>query len=310
MDELSHLTTEQPNPASAGIDAKDTRDILAIICEEDKKVPQAVEAALDQLAPFIDRLVQRFLEGGRLFYVGAGTSGRLGVLDASECPPTYGTDPDMVQGVIAGGMAALTRSVEAAEDSEEAGKAALLERHFSGRDVLFGITASGQAPFVIGAMKYAGDIGATVGALGCNQQSGVFKYAEFPVFVDVGPEIVSGSTRMKAGSAQKLVLNMISTSAMIRLGKVYNNLMVDLKPVNHKLLLRARRLIALATGAGAEEAATLFEASEGQVKTAIVMKLAGLSRAEAQAALAKNGGRIADTVADAIAVTDASSKNQ
>ena len=176
-------------------------------------------------------------------------------------------------------------------------KNALMDRQFSQNDVLLGITASGQAPFVIGAMKYARSLKASVGALGCNQESQIFKHAEFSVFVDVGPEIISGSTRMKAGTAQKLILNMITTTAMIRLGKVYNNLMVDLKPVNRKLVLRARRLIALATGCTVEEAASLFETSEGHVKTAIIMQLLKMNREEALAALEKHGGRVATTIA-------------
>lgn len=296
MDELSQLTTEQPNPASAGIDRKSTAEILEIINREDRKVPEAVAAALDRIAPFIDALVEAFRQGGRLFYIGAGTSGRLGVLDASECPPTYGSDPRMVQGIIAGGEPALTRSVEWAEDDEEAGRAALAEREFCEKDVLLGITASGQAPFVLGAMAYARSLGAVVGALGCNKKSRIFDAADFPIFVDVGREIVTGSTRMKSGTAQKLVLNMITTASMIRLGKVYNNLMVDLKPVNHKLVLRARRLIRLATGCGAPEAERVFEESGRHVKTAIVMQILGVDRQRARDLLAANQDRVGDAL--------------
>ena len=292
MDELSDLITEQPNPASFGIDTKNTREILDIICREDKKVPDAVEESLDQIGAFIDRVVEQFRRGGRLFYIGAGTSGRLGVLDASECPPTYGTDPGMVQGIIAGGREALTRSVEWAEDDEAKGVEALEERAFCRNDVLLGITASGQAPFVLGAMKYARSLGAGVGALGCNRRSRIFEFAEYPIFVNVGPEIVTGSTRMKSGTAQKLVLNMITTTAMIRMGKVYNNLMVDLQPVNKKLILRSHRLIRMATGCGAEEAARVFESSGGHIKTAIIMELLGVGREEARLLLDRNEGRV------------------
>ena len=296
MDQLSGLTTEQPNPASVGIDSRSTREILGIICQEDKKVSLAVEAVLDRLGLFIDRLVERFQQGGRLFYVGAGTSGRLGVLDASECPPTYGTDPEMVQGIIAGGRPALTSSIEEAEDDESKGEDALKERGFSRADVLFGIAASGRTPFVMGAMKYARSLGATVGAIGCNAQSAIFAHAEFPLFVDVGPEIVSGSTRMKAGTAQKLVLNMITTTAMIRLGKVYNNLMVDLQPWNNKLILRSRRLIARATGCSAEEAELLFERSGGILKTAIIFKLLSLGMKCGLDLLKKVQGRVSEVL--------------
>lgn len=296
MDNISNLVTEQPNPASTGIDTKSTSEILEIIANEDKKVPLAVEEALGQITPLVDAVVAKFKVGGRLFYIGAGTSGRLGVLDASECPPTYGTDPSMVQGIIAGGQEALTRSVEWAEDDEEKGKHSLVEKSFTKDDVLIGITASGQAPFVLGAMKYAQSLGAPVGALGCNSKSEIFDHADFPVFVNVGPEIVTGSTRMKSGTAQKLVLNMITTSSMIQMGKVYNNLMVDLKPVNKKLILRARRLIRLATECSAEESELVFEDSGRHVKTAIVMQLLSASKEEAVKLLEQHEGKVGLTL--------------
>ena len=247
-DHLAALTTERPNPRSRGIDTLSTIRILRVINREDRRVPRAVSRALPEVARLVDRVVQSFRRGGRLFYVGAGTSGRLGVLDASECPPTYGTPPEMVQGIIAGGREALVRSIEGAEDHEEDGAAVVKEEGIENRDVLVGITASGQAPYVIGAMRRAREIGATVAALSCNRNSRTFHHADICIHVAVGPEIVAGSTRMKAGTAQKLVLNMITTAAMIRLGKVYNNLMVDLTPVNNKLVIRSRRIIRLATG--------------------------------------------------------------
>lgn len=289
---LDSLTTEQPNPASQGIDTKSTREILAIINAEDRKVPEAVAAAIDAIAAVVDAAVEAFRRGGRLFYVGAGTSGRLGVLDAAECPPTYGTDPAMVQGIIAGGPEALVRSIEGAEDDEAAGCRAIDERDLGPRDVLVGVTASGQAPYVIGAMKRARERGATVAALSCNRGSRTFEHADHAILVDVGPEIVSGSTRMKSGTAAKLVLNMITTAAMIRMGKVYNNLMVDLRPVNRKLVRRSQRLIRIATGCDEATAARAFEDSGRKPKTAIVMVLLGLSREDAEQLLEQSEGRI------------------
>ena len=292
MSFLDELTTEQPNPASQGIDTKSTREILEIINSEDRKVPAAVAAALDSIARVVDAAVAGFRGGGRLFYVGAGTSGRLGVLDAAECPPTYGVPPEMVQGIIAGGPDALTRSIEGAEDDEAAGGRVIDDSGLAAGDVLVGITASGQAPFVIGAMKRARERGATVAALSCNRGSRTFEHADHVIFVDVGPEIVSGATRMKSGTAQKLVLNMISTAAMIRLGKVYNNLMVDLRPVNSKLVRRSQRLIRIATGCDEPAADRAFEASGRRPKTAIVMVLLGCSREEAELLLEASEGRI------------------
>jgi len=292
MSYLDELTTEQPNPVSLGIDTKSSREILAIINSEDQKVPPAVARELDAIARVVDAAVDGFRRGGRLFYVGAGTSGRLGVLDAAECPPTYGTPPEMVQGVIAGGREALTRSIEGAEDDEAAGARAADECAVGAGDVVVGITASGQAPFVIGAMKRARERGATVAALGCNRGSLTFAHADHVIFVDVGPEIVTGSTRMKSGTAQKLVLNMISTTAMIRLGKVYNNLMVDLRPVNSKLVRRSKRLIRIATGCDEAAAERAFEESGRRPKTAILMVLLDLGREEAERLLERNEGRI------------------
>jgi N-acetylmuramic acid 6-phosphate etherase len=296
MSFLDGLATEQPNPVSAGIDSKSSREIVAIINAEDHKVAAAVAAALDDIARVVDAVVDGIRRGGRLVYVGAGTSGRLGVLDAAECPPTYGTPPGMVQGIIAGGPEALTRSIEGAEDDEAAGAAAIDDRSIGVHDVIIGITASGQAPFVIGAMKRARERGAVVAALSCNRGSLTFEHADHRLLVEVGPEIVSGSTRMKSGTAQKLVLNMISTAAMIRLGKVYNNLMVDLRPVNSKLVRRSLRLIRIAAGCDETAAERAFEASGRRPKTAIVMVLLGLGRDEAESLLASHEGRIGQAV--------------
>jgi N-acetylmuramic acid 6-phosphate etherase len=291
-DSLHDLTTEQPNPHSFGIDKKSTIEILRIINREDRKVPLIIGKELKNLADVIDVVVESFRGGGRLFYVGAGTSGRLGILDAAECPPTYGTPPEMVQGIIAGGKDALVRSVEWAEDKETEGKKAIDERGLSSKDVLIGITASGQAPFVIGAMKRGREVRAAVVALSCNRQSQTFKHADYRIFLDVGPEIIAGSTRMKSGTAQKLALNMITTTAMIKLGKVYNNLMVDLVPVNNKLVKRSKRIIALATGCDEETASKAFEDSGGRPKVAIVMVLLAAPKDIAERLLLENEQRI------------------
>jgi N-acetylmuramic acid 6-phosphate etherase len=284
--------TEQRNPASYRIDTKSTREILQIINQEDRKVPAVVGLRLNEIAELVDDVVASFKRGGRLFYIGAGTSGRLGVLDASECPPTFGVPPTMVQGIIAGGTPALTTAVESAEDDPEAGVLELVSRGFSSHDVLVGITASGQAPFVIGAMAYARSIGARVGALSCNEHSKVFDHADHRIYLAVEPEIITGSTRMKSGTAQKLVLNMITTAAMIRIGKVYNNLMVDLLPLNAKLIDRAKRLIREVTGCTAAESERLYGDSEGNVRVAILMALLRLTRNQARDLLDRSGGSI------------------
>jgi N-acetylmuramic acid 6-phosphate etherase len=294
--DLSGMTTERENPASADIDSKGTREILAIINTEDNKVPLAVEKVLDQVAALVDDVVTAFKRGGKLVYIGAGTSGRLGVLDASECPPTYGTPPSMVQGLIAGGREALVRSIEWAEDKEDQGVKDLDAIDFSGKDVLVGITASGQAPYVLGAMRRAKALGAVVGAISCNSNSGTFELADHRVFVDVGPEVVTGSTRMKSGTAQKLVLNMITTAAMIRLGKVYRNLMIDLTPVNKKLVERSKNLIMRATGCDRDTAEKSFAASGKKPKIAIVMVLLGIDAAQAEKLVAANDGHLSKAV--------------
>lgn len=300
MSDLSSLTTEQPNPASIGIDTKSTLEILRIINREDSKVPAAVAAALDDIGAVVDRVADSFKRGGRLIYVGAGTSGRLGILDAAECPPTYGTDPELVQGIIAGGPKALLRSVEWIEDQEDEGRRAIDEKKVDQKDVVIGITASGQAPFVIGAMKQARHLGATVAAISCNENSKTFAHADRRIYVNVGPEIVTGSTRMKSGTAQKLVLNMITTAAMIRIGKVYNNLMVDMMPVNSKLVKRSKNIIRAATGCDEATAASAFEASGNRPKVAIVMVLLGLDADAAESLLDSNDGRIGLAVKAAV----------
>ncbi len=278
---LDIFTTEQRNENSAHIDEMSTREILEVINNEDKTVPYAVEKQLDTITLLVEDVVTSFRRGGRLFYIGAGTSGRLGVLDASECPPTFGVSPEMVIGVIAGGKEALTRSIENAEDDENASIKTLQEKNFSSIDVLVGITASGGAPYVLGAMHYAKGLGAVVAAISCNKGSRTFLYAHHSIFLDVGPEVVTGSTRLKSGTAQKLVLNMITTTSMIRIGKVYHNLMVDMTPVNKKLIERSKRLIKQATGCSFSEAEIAFENSGRKPKIAIIMVLLGISREDA-----------------------------
>ncbi len=295
-DPLEHATTESRNDRSMNIDAMPIGQILSLINEEDKTVPNAVEKALPAISALVEDIVAAFRSSGRLVYVGAGTSGRLGVLDASECPPTFGVPSSMVVGLIAGGDVALRRSVEGAEDDAAAGEEALREIGFSRNDVLVGITASGSAPYVLGAISWAKGMGARVGAISCNRDSRTFEKADHRILLDVGPEVITGSTRMKAGTAQKLVLNMLTTASMICLGKVYRNLMVDLAPVNRKLVERSKRLIRQATGCSREEAEEAFMSSGRKPKIAILMLLLGTGKAEAEDLVASGGGRISDAV--------------
>ena len=289
---LEALLTEQANPASAKIDAVSTLEMMRIINEEDKKVALAVEAALPQIAAAVDAIVERMETGGRLFYTGAGTSGRLGVLDASECPPTYSVSPELVQGFIAGGDRALRKAVEGAEDSRELGAQELLALGFSSGDVLCGIAASGRTPYVLGAMEQARKMGALTLAVSCSPGSLVSQAADLAIEVLPGPEVVTGSTRMKAGTATKLVLNMLSTGAMIRLGYVYGNLMVNVQPTNEKLVDRATRIVMQAVGVERVEAERLFAESGMVVRTAIVMGKLGIGKADAELKLEIAKGRI------------------
>jgi len=296
MVHLGNLATEQRNPNSEHIDRVSTSALLSIINKEDALVPLAVGEAVPQLAPFLDRLVEQVRKGGRLFYIGAGTSGRLGVLDASECPPTYGVSPLLVQGIIAGGEAALSRATEASEDNPAAGEHDLSLRGFGPLDTLVGIAASGRTPYVIGAIRAARQSGALTAAVVCVTDSPLAREAEHPIEVPVGPEVITGSTRMKAGTATKLVLNMISTGLMIRLGYTFGNLMVNMLPKNEKLADRARRMVAEAASVPFEEAAALFDAAGGDVRTAIVMARRGLSREEALSLLAQHHGILAEAL--------------
>jgi N-acetylmuramic acid 6-phosphate etherase len=293
-DGLSQATTEQRNAASQDIDRKTTLEIVTIINREDQKVAPAIQKILPEIAALVDDIVVAFKNNGRLIYIGAGTSGRLGVLDASECPPTYGVDPGMVRGLLAGGNEALTSSVESVEDRPDAGVADLKGVNFTAADVLVGITASGSAPYVLGALEYAAGIGAVTAAISCNAAARTFAIARHRLYTAVGPEVVTGSTRMKSGTAQKLILNMLSTASMIRIGKVYKNLMVDLRPANQKLVQRSLRLIREVTGCSADVAARAFAAANKAPKTAIVMVLCGADRATAERLLAVADGRIGE----------------
>ncbi|KZS45499.1 N-acetylmuramic acid 6-phosphate etherase [Paenibacillus glucanolyticus] len=282
---LSQLTTEQPHEHTQNIDQLSSEQIMILINNEDSLITETIRDQIPLIARAADLVVEAFENGGRLFYIGAGTSGRIGILDASECPPTYGTDPSMVQGLIAGGFRAVKEAIEGAEDSEELGAQDINENGISKKDVVIGIAASGRTPYVLGAMRRAKELGAVVVGLCNNYESPMHQYADFVIEAVVGPEVIMGSTRMKAGTSQKLILNMLTTTAMIRIGKVYKNLMVDLNPSNNKLVHRAKRIITLATGASEEEVEKAYHEAGAHVKTAIVMLLANVSAAEASTLL-------------------------
>ncbi|HJB98968.1 MAG TPA: N-acetylmuramic acid 6-phosphate etherase [Candidatus Flavonifractor merdavium] len=287
------LPTEQRNPNTADIDRISTLEMVRRINDEDKKVALAVERELESIARAVDAAYEALRDGGRLIYCGCGTSGRLGVLDAAECPPTYSVDPGMVMGVMAGGESAMFRAAEGAEDNAQAGREDMEGIHLSARDLVVGIAASGRTPYVLGAMAYAHEIGARTVALTCNKNSEMNAAADIPIGVETGPEVITGSTRMKSGTAEKMVLNMISTGAMIRLGKVYGNLMVDVMPTNEKLVRRAISIVSTAAGVEEELARQTLEQCGFSVKTAIVMLARGLSAQEAEKRLKEHGGVIA-----------------
>jgi N-acetylmuramic acid 6-phosphate etherase len=286
------MLTEQQNPNTQHIDQHDTLGIVTAINAEDRTVADAVARVLPQIAAAIDAIAERLRGGGRLFYVGAGTSGRLGILDASECPPTYGTPPEMVQGIIAGGENAVFDALEGVEDDAAAGAADLAARGLSARDAVVGIAASGRTPYVIGALVYANSIGAVTVGIANNTPAAVLDSADIPIAVVTGAEVIAGSTRMKAGTAQKLVLNMISTGTMIKLGKVYGNLMVDVQVKNDKLLQRARRIVAQVGGVDEATAAALLTAAHNEVRVAIICARCGVDAERARALLAAAGGAL------------------
>ena len=291
--------TERRNPRTLGIDAATPLELVDLVSAEDALVPAAVAAAREPIARAIELAETALRSGGRLFYVGAGTSGRLGVLDASECPPTFGTDPGMVQGIIAGGSEALVRSIEGAEDDRSAGAAALDARNVGSRDFVVGIAASGTTPYVHGAMERARALGASVGFVTCAEPSeAVRSLCDTCIVVLVGPEVVTGSTRMKAGTATKLVLNTISTGTMVRMGKTWGNLMVDLRAWNEKLVDRSQRIVMEATGLGRDDARAALAAAGGEVKVAIVMARRSVGRDEAARLLADAGGSMRAVLGD------------
>ena len=298
--DLTKLVTESRNNASEAIDTLSTLEMLKVINNEDKKVALAVEQALPAIAQAVDAIAAAFSQGGRLIYIGAGTSGRLGILDASECPPTYGSAPEQVVGLIAGGHQAILKAVENAEDNVEMGADDLKAIHFSAKDVLVGIAASGRTPYVLGAMAYARSMNATVACVSCNPQSPMTEAADIVITPVVGAEVVTGSSRMKAGTAQKLVLNMLTTGAMIRLGKIYGNLMVDVEATNAKLVERQKQIVMQATDCDREQAEMALNACEGHCKTAIVMILTGVDSDTAKALLQQNKGYIRPAIAEII----------
>lgn len=289
---LQHLTTERRNPKSSQIDSLSALEIVRLINAEDAGVAEAVGQQSHAIAQAIDVIADRLRQGGRLIYVGAGTSGRLGVLDASECPPTFSTDPAMVIGLIAGGSTALTRAVEGAEDHPEAGRRDLAGVSLGDRDVVVGIATSGRTPYVLGALEYATELGAFTIGFACNEVAELQNHCQIMIAPIVGPEVISGSTRMKAGTATKMVLNMLTTGAMVRLGKTYGNLMVDLRATNAKLLLRSKRIVSELTGLNVDEAAALLALCNGEVKTAVVSSCCGISADEARQRLQLAGGHL------------------
>lgn len=287
---LSHLVSEGRNPDTMDIDLLSSKEIVERLNQQDKQVPLAVEAVLPQIAQAVDKITAAFKQGGRLIYLGAGTSGRLGVLDASECPPTFGVSDQMVIGLIAGGKEAMFTAQEGAEDNATLGEHDLQQIDFSSKDVLVGIAASGRTPYVIGALEYANDLGATTIALSCNPDSPIAEIAQIAISPVVGPEALTGSTRLKSGTAQKLVLNMLTTASMIRLGKSYQNLMVDVRATNRKLIARAVRIVMQATDCQREEAEALLKESHNNAKLAILMHLTGMNYEQATAKLSQSDG--------------------
>ena len=293
-------TTESANPASAGLDRLSSRQIVGLMTAEDNKIASAVGLEADAIARAIDLAADSLARLGRLIYVGAGTSGRLGVLDASECPPTFGTDPAMIVGVIAGGLEALTRAIEGAEDCRDDGASQMERLAVGDRDFVVGVATSGRTPYVIGAVERAKSLGATTAGIACNRPSLLGSIVDVEIAPIVGPEIISGSTRLKAGTATKMILNMISTGAMVRIGKTYGNLMVDLLPTNEKLRIRSRRILRGISGIGDDDADRLLASSFGRLKPALVAAMAGVEVAEADRLLASCEGRVSDAVALAV----------
>lgn len=293
---LEKLTTERRNQDTMNLDELTVKEALEKMNQEDQKVAVAVKEALPQIEAVTKSIINAFNAGGRLIYMGAGTSGRLGVLDAAECVPTFGVEPEMVQGLIAGGQKAMTIAVEGAEDSKELGKQDLVGLNLTDKDIVIGIAASGRTPYVIGGLVYADSIGAATASISCNKESEISRYAQMPIEVDAAPEFLTGSTRLKSGTAQKLILNMLSTISMIGIGKVYNNLMVDVKPTNEKLVERSKRIIMEATNCDYSTASDYFIKADQNVKLAIVMLLTNTSKEEATEKLVQGNNFIKNTI--------------
>ena len=294
--DLNILETEQTNENSRDIDIMGTLDMLHVINREDRTVAASVEKVLPAVAELVDQAYTRMMRGGRVIYIGAGTSGRLGVLDASECPPTYGVDPSLIQGIIAGGFGALLKAKEGAEDDLALARSDLQEAGLNPVDTVVGLAASGRTPYVVGGLDYANEIGAYTGAISCVHGAEISRHAKIKIEAVVGPEVITGSTRMKAGTAQKMILNMVSTSLMVKYGKVYKNLMVDVQPTNEKLVERARHIVASSSGCGYEEASRLLQQSGSNVKIAICMALTGLSVEDCDIILKNSGGNISRAI--------------
>ena len=289
---LSTLITEQRNPNSMNVDSLSALEIVRLMNEEDKQVPVAIEKCLPQIAQAVECIVAAFQQGGRLVYIGAGTSGRLGVLDASECPPTFGVSPEMVKGIIAGGERALRHPIEGAEDSKTHAVVDLQTIQFSSKDVLVGIAASGRTPYVIGALEYAKSLGSVTVSIASNPNSAMANIVDIAIDTVVGPEVLTGSSRLKSGTAQKLVLNMLTTASMILMGKCYQNLMVDVQASNEKLKARAIRIVMQATDCDKALAEETLKQADQNAKLAIMMILSGLDRAQAEALLEKHHGKL------------------
>ncbi len=294
--DLNKMMTETRNPDTMHLDEMSALEIVTAMNREDRKVPEGIEPVLPQIAAVVETVEAAFRNGGRLFYLGAGTSGRLGVLDASECPPTFGVEPGMVVGLIAGGDRALRFPIEGAEDSRELGRKDLEEHDLCARDVVVGIAASGRTPYVLGALDYARSIGCKTAAIACNKGSAVGQAADIAIEAQVGPEVLTGSTRLKAGTAQKMILNMITTGAMVRIGKAYQNLMVDVVQSNEKLETRAENIVMAATGVERSQARQTIDAAGGKVKLAITMILTGRDVEQAAQLLEEAGGRVRDAL--------------
>ena len=293
---LGKLSTEQRNPRTMNLDKLSIQEMLQLMNEEDAKVADAIKTALPEIEKAVATITESLKTGGRLIYMGAGTSGRLGVLDAAECVPTFGVSPDVVVGLIAGGERAMTQAVEGAEDSRELGQEDLENLKLTAADTVVGIAASGWTPYVIGGLLYAKKVGAATVTIACNLDSEISKYSQIAIEADAGPEVLTGSTRLKAGTSQKLILNMLSTCSMVGVGKVYQNLMVDVQPTNEKLEERSKRIIMEATECSYQEATHAFEAADNQVKLAIVMLLTDSEKEEAQARLERTQGFIHQAV--------------